>query len=151
MLKKIAIATVAAAGVLFGSQAMAATKLGVLTCDVEGGWSYLIGSNKDISCVYKDTAGRVRVYHGEISKVGLDVGFTGSKTIAWAVFSVNTSHKGSLRGVYTGANAEVSALIGGGANVLVGASDRNFMLQPLSGQIQTGINLAIAVQSLTLR
>lgn len=150
MLKKIALATVAAAGVLFGSQAMAATKLGVLTCDVQGGWSFVVGSNKNISCVFKDSNGRVRSYQGQVTKTGLDFGYTGSKTIAWAVFSVNNHHKGSLKGVYSGVNAEVSALIGGGANVLVGASGNNFMLQPVSGQIQTGVNVAVTVQSLTL-
>lgn len=150
MLKKIALATVAAAGVLFGSQAMAATKLGVLTCDVQGGWSFVVGSNKNISCVFRDSNGRVRSYQGQVTKTGLDVGYTGSKTIAWAVFSVNNHAKGSLKGVYSGANAEVSALIGAGANILVGSSSNNFMLQPVSGQIQTGVSVAVTVQSLTL-
>lgn len=150
MLKKIALATVAAAAIMFGSQASAATKLGVLTCDVDGGWSFIIGSNKNISCVFKDSNGRVRSYQGHVTKTGIDVGYTGSKTIAWAVFSVNNHAKGSLKGVYSGVNAEVSALIGGGANILVGAGENNFMLQPVSGQIQTGVNVAVTVQSLTL-
>lgn len=150
MLKKIALATVAAAGVLFGSQAMAASKLGVLTCDVQGGWSFIVGSNKNVSCIFRDSNGRVRPYQGQITKTGLDFGYTGAKTIAWAVFSINNHHKGSLKGVYSGVNAEVSALIGGGANILVGSSENNFMLQPVSGQIQTGLNVAVTVQSLTL-
>lgn len=150
MLKKIALATVTAAGVMFGSNAMAATKLGVLTCDVQGGWSYVVGSDKKVSCVFRDTHGHVKSYQGHVTKTGVDVGYVGSKTLAWGVFAVNTAHKGSLKGVYTGANAEASALIGGGANVLVGASDHNFMLQPLSGQIQTGLNVAVTVQSFTL-
>jgi hypothetical protein len=151
MLKKIFVTALAVAGLsLFAPQSQAAVKLGVLTCSVEGGWTYVVGSNKAMSCVYTDRNGRVRTYQGHISKVGIDVGYTGTKTIAWAVFSVNNHKKGSLRGVYTGANAEASALVGVGANVLVGASDENFMLQPLSGQVQTGLNLALAVQSLSL-
>ena len=151
MLKKIFVTALAVAGLtLFAPQANAGTKLGVLTCNVDGGWSYIVGSNKELTCVFTDSNGRVRAYQGIVSKVGIDIGYTGTKTIAWAVFSINNHKKGSLKGVYTGANAEVSALIGVGANVLVGASDQNFMLQPLSGQVQTGLNLALAVQSLTL-
>ena len=151
MLKKFFVTAIAFAGLsLFASQAQAAVKLGVLTCNVDGGWSYVIGSNKEMSCVYADHNGHVRTYRGQVSKIGVDLGYTGTKTIAWAVFSVNHHKHGSLRGVYTGANAEASALVGLGANVLVGSSEDNFMLQPLSGQIQTGLNVAVTVQSVTL-
>ena len=38
----------------------------------------------------------------------------------------------------------------GGANLLVGGLDSAFMLEPLSVQAQTGVNLAVAVTSLEL-
>ena len=37
-----------------------------------------------------------------------------------------------------------------GANALVGGSDRTVTLQPLSVQVQAGVNLAVGVASLNL-
>ena len=41
-------------------------------------------------------------------------------------------------------------MTGGGANVLVGGWNSAFMLEPLSVQAQTGVNLAVTVASLDL-
>ncbi len=45
-------------------------------------------------------------------------------------------------------SAELSAVVGAGANALVGGS--NITLQPLSVQVQTGVNAALGVSSMTL-
>ena len=58
---------------------------------------------------------------------------------------------GALAGDYIGASAEVSAAVGGGANVLVGGSNRSFTLQPVSVQAQTGLNVAVGVAQFQLR
>ena len=57
---------------------------------------------------------------------------------------------GSLAGVYIGASAEATVVVGLGANVLVGGSQKQFALQPLSVQAQTGLNLAVGVTELDL-
>jgi hypothetical protein len=57
---------------------------------------------------------------------------------------------GALAGDYAGASAEASAVVGAGANVLVGGSDRTFTLQPVSVQGQTGVNVAVGVTSFHL-
>lgn len=57
---------------------------------------------------------------------------------------------GQLAGTYVGVNAEASVVTGGGANLLVGGFERSFTLQPLSVQAQTGVNLAVAVTSMSL-
>ena len=149
MLKKI----LTTATIVLGMTAVAEAspiKIGVLTCDVDGGWSQIVGSSKNATCVFRDGSKHVHAYQAHLSKVGLDVGYVNSKTITWAVLSVN-GKRSSLRGVYTGANAEVSALVGGGVNVLVGNTDGSFVLQPLSGQLQTGVNAALTVKSLIIK
>ena len=88
------------------------------------------------------------------------VGTTGGKVVAytrdkgqlvWAVLAATPNHDaGDLAGSYYGVNAEASVVTGGGANVLVGGWNSAFMLEPLSVQAQTGVNLAVTVASLDL-
>lgn len=150
MLKKIALATVATLGLMASvAQASPAVQVGVLTCDVDGGWGLVVGSSKELSCVLSDHNGVVTPYVGRITKVGVDLGYTGTKTIAWAVLSVNNGSD-DISGTYIGVNAEASVIVGAGVNALVGGVQNNFVLQPLSGQIQTGVNAAVAGEALTL-
>ena len=56
-------------------------KTGVLNCDVSGGWGWIIGSVKRVSCVFTpDRPGPVEYYGGSIRKFGLDIGATGRQT-----------------------------------------------------------------------
>jgi hypothetical protein len=150
MLKNIALATVAGLALMTGvAQARPAVQVGVLTCDVDGGWGLVLGSNKELSCVFSDHNGDIKPYFGHITKVGVDVGYVGTKTVAWAVLSVNNGSD-DISGTYIGVNAEASAIVGAGVNALVGGVENNFVLQPLSGQIQTGVNAAVAAEALVL-
>ena len=56
-----------------------------------------------------------------------------------------------LAGDYVGATGEVTIAVGLGANVLVGGSNRQVALQPLSVSGQVGLNLAVGVADLQLR
>ena len=49
-----------------------------------------------------------------------------------------------------GAAADASLGLGAGAKVLVGGNNKSIVLQPLSVQAQTGINLAVGVSGLEL-
>jgi hypothetical protein len=67
------------------------------------------------------------------------------------VLAANRNYdSGRIAGKYFGVNAEASVITGGGANLLLGGFERSYALQPLSVQAQTGLNLAVAVQSLEL-
>jgi hypothetical protein len=55
-----------------------------------------------------------------------------------------------MNGTYAGVSAEASVALGAGANALVGGSDKSVVLQPLSVQGQTGLNLAVGVTELVL-
>ena len=150
---------VAAAGIsMFAMSASAQQKgveLGLLDCIVEGGAGFIIGSTKDVKCTYTpaDKKFAPEVYRGEIRKIGLDVGVTGTTLIQWAVLapSANKYAAGALAGNYVGVSAEATAAIGVGANLLVGGSDKSFTLQPLSIQEQSGVNLAVGVTEFVLQ
>ncbi len=90
-------------------------------------------------------------YIGTLTKVGLDVGVTGGGQLVWAVQMSTTRRRGVLAGSYAGAAAEASAVIGLGANVLVGGNERSVALQPLSVQGQVGINIAAGVAEISLQ
>lgn len=129
-----------------------AMRLGVLTCDIEGGAALVIASHKGLDCTFKPSGGGHKErYTGIISKIGVDVGVTHQGSLVWAVLAVTSDYdSGQLAGDYLGATAEASVVAGGGANLLVGGFQRSFSLQPLSVQAQTGVNLALAVTSMRL-
>jgi len=145
-----AMTTAASIGVLaLASQAQAGpagVKVGVLTCHVESGWGYVVGSSKDMHCNYRPNNGEVDRYVGSISKFGADIGYTNSAVIVWDVVAPSSDIRpGALQGDYAGATA--SATIGGGigAHVLLGGFDKSIALQPVSVEGNTGLDVAAGV------
>lgn len=129
--------------------------LGTLECFVDGGTGFILGSTKDISCVFtpaNDQLGEDN-YFGVINKYGIDIGSTEESYISWLVIaSTNIKYQqGFLQGDYTGASAEATFAVGLGANALVGGSDKSFALQPLSVQTQKGFNFAAGIAEIELR
>jgi hypothetical protein len=127
------------------------TNVGVLECTIDGGVGLIVGSQRDVSCVFKPTQGDRQSYRGKITKIGLDIGITGKAYVVWAVFAPGSLKKGALAGDYGGASGEASVGVGLGANVLVGGSNKSIALQPLSVQGQTGVNLAVGAAGLKLK
>jgi hypothetical protein len=126
-------------------------KAGVLTCDVAGGIGLIIGSQKQVRCVFTpELPGPQEVYSGSITKFGLDIGITAAGVMVWAVFAGTTGGPGFLAGDYVGATGDVAIAVGLGANVLVGGSNRTVALQPVSVSGQVGLNLALGVADLRL-
>lgn len=128
-------------------------KIGYLDCAIGGGVGYVIGSAKEVECVFKSTVGSrtTETYVGTIRKLGIDIGFTTQARLIWAVFAPTAGyHRGSLGGLYEGATAEVTPGIGIGANVLVGGTSGSIHLQTVSVQGQIGLNVAAAGTSMTL-
>lgn len=139
-----------AAGVAL-AQGPARVEAGVLNCSVAGGTGFVFGSTKSLNCVLQK-AGRDERYSGTISKYGIDVGSTTQSTLSWAVLAPTTQIKaGALAGTYGGVSGEATVGVGVGANALVGGSANSIVLQPVSVQVQQGLNVAAGVASLTLR
>jgi uncharacterized protein DUF992 len=127
-------------------------KVGTLTCDISAGIGLIIGSRKEVQCLFTPSEpGPREVYVGSITKFGLDVGATAGGQMIWAVHAPTTAGVAALTGNYAGATAEATVGAGLGANVLVGGSNRTVALQPVSVQGQAGLNLAVGVAGLELR
>jgi hypothetical protein len=133
------------------AQAQSYIKAGVLTCAVSPGIGLIITSSKSLSCTFTPDFRGPEYYGGTIRKVGIDIGITGATVIVWAVLSsVQGFPVGALAGTYGGVSAEATVGVGLGANVLLGGSNRNFALQPLSVQGQVGLDFAVGITQLEL-
>jgi hypothetical protein len=152
MYKFLTIGLLALVTMASAAEAKSGVKIGVLSCEIEGGPGFIIGSSKAVDCVYEPASGaRSEHYSGTIGKLGIDIGVTGRTVVAWAVFAPGKVSKGALKGSYTGASAEATVAVGLGANVLVGGFKKGINLQPISVQGQTGLNIAAGVANLKLR
>ncbi len=157
MLKRIlaaaALAAVVVAPEFAAQQADAASgvNVGSLNCNVAGGVGFIFGSSKDISCVFTKPDGTAERYSGDIDKYGVDIGFTSEGYMVWAVFAPGQVAAGALAGSYSGASADVAVGLGLGANVLVGGSNKQIALQPVSIEGMTGLNVAAGFGQITLR
>ena len=130
----------------------ARVEVGILTCTVEGGAGFILGSSKDMTCDFKGIDDFTETYTGNVKKFGIDIGKTDTTTIAWAVFAPTTElEAGALEGDYAGLSAEATLGVGIGANALVGGFDKSIALQPFSGQVQEGLNIAAGIGTMTLK
>lgn len=124
-------------------------RLGSLNCTIDGGIGLIVGSSKTVNCTFKGPDG-TETYAGRINKLGLDVGVTGKQYLRWVVFAPGTGDA-TLAGRYAGVSASGSLGAGFGANALLGGSKKQVVLQPISVQAGTGVNVAVGVASLNLQ
>ncbi len=155
MLSKLRIAALAVglglAPALAGpAAAQGGVQVGTLTCNSAGGWGFIFGSTRALACTFAGP-GRVEYYRGEISKFGVDIGYTAGGVLLWTVIAPTANlAPGDLAGTYAGGTASATVGVGVGANALVGGSGNHIALQPLSIETNRGLNVAAGVASLTL-
>ena len=134
------------------SAAQSGVKVGVLNCNVAGGWGLVFGSSKDVNCTFSPQQGAVETYQGTIGKFGADIGYSKAAVLVWAVWAPSSDVRpGALAGTYGGVTGGASVGVGAGANVLVGGSNKTINLQPLSIEGTVGLNVAAGIAALTLR
>jgi hypothetical protein len=154
MMKKVLVLAVAALLPALSAHAQSNVQIGLLDCVVEAGGGFIVGSTKDVSCVFDPAGNRpAENYYGVVKKFGLDVGRTGKSYIKWGVLapSADAYAPGALAGNYVGVSAEATVGVGVGANALIGGSNKSFILQPISVQAQEGLNLAVGFTEFELR
>ena len=144
----VVLASVASHGT---GEADSSINIGALSCHVSGGVGFIFGSSKDLSCIFKRPNGDTERYHGEINKYGIDIGFTTESRIIWGVFAPGDVAPGALAGHYGGVTGEAEVGVGLGANVLLGGSNKQIALQPLSITGGVGLNVAAGIASITLK
>ena len=147
----IGVAVFAAGAWLAAPAEAAGVKIGVLTCNVDSGWGFILGSSKDVHCNYVPNKGFGEHYVGSISKVGVDVGYTKGGVLIWDVVAPSSDMRpGALEGGYGGVTASATVGAGIGANVLLGGFDKSIALQPVSIEGNTGLNVAAGIGEITL-
>ncbi len=136
----------------FSQDNNAKIRTGTLTCQGKGRIGLLIGSREKLDCTYVPNGNRPkRQLVGTVTNVGLDVGIKGPSVMVWGVLGSTTALPAdALGGSFVGAAADASLGLGAGAKVLIGGNNKSVVLQPLSVQGQTGVNLAIGVTGLRL-
>jgi len=125
--------------------------VGSLQCKVAGGVGFIFGSSKDLDCLLVRTDGVAERYAGSIDRYGVDIGFTKEAHIVWVVFAPGAIGAGALAGNYGGVTAGASFGVGLGANVLVGGSNKQIALQPVSVEGSVGLNVAAGVAAVSLK
>jgi len=134
------------------SAAQSGVKVGVLSCNVAGGWGLIFGSSKSVNCIFSPQQGTEEKYNGTIGKFGADIGYSKAAVMVWAVWAPTSDVRpGALAGGYGGVTGGASVGVGAGANVLLGGSNKTFSLQPLSIEGTVGLNVAAGIAALTLR
>lgn len=157
MLRKLAIVMCAlglAAGgfaVQTPARAQGGVQIGALTCNVAGGFGFIFGSSRNVTCTFAPPGRPPEHYLGTINRFGVDIGYIRGGVLIWTVFAptINIA-PGSLAGTFTGATASATVGVGLGANVLVGGSANSIALQPVSIQGTTGLNVAAGIAQMTL-
>jgi len=126
-------------------------QVGILTCNVSSGFGFVFGSSRAVNCTFSPKGGPPQHYVGTINKFGVDIGYLQGGVIVWAVFAPTANLvPGALSGTYTGATGSATVGVGVGANVLVGGSGNSIMLQPVSIEGTTGLNVAAGIAEMTL-
>lgn len=151
-MKRILLCTALLSGLALAipAAAQADVRIGTLTCNESGGWGYIVGGSHRLRCTF-DGDGRSERYRGSIGKYGVNIGYQGSGTLVWAVFAPsNDVHRGALRGHYGGVTGGAAVGVGAAGNALVGGFGRSIMLQPVSVEGTTGVNVAAGIGTLTL-
>ena len=127
--------------------------IGTLTCRGGPHVGMIVGSQQTLGCVFQPAGrSRSRDYRATITKVGVDIGFKNETTLVWQVLGSTDGRRGPLLvGEYGGVSAEATVALGVGANALIGGSNKSIVLQPVSVQGQTGLNVAVGVTGMTIR
>ncbi|HJU19627.1 MAG TPA: DUF992 domain-containing protein [Stellaceae bacterium] len=148
------LAAGAAIGTVFmATPGQAAIDVGKLACNVGGGPGHIIGSSRPLNCTFNGPRGPEH-YLGNISKLGVDIGYLRAGRIIWDVVTTNAApypRRGMLSGTYTGVTGSAAVGVGAGANVLIGGNGRSFTLQPVSVEGQRGLNVAAGIAELHLQ
>jgi len=122
-----------------------------MTCDMAGGFGYVLGSSRDLQCTFSPAQGPAEHYAGRISKFGVDIGYVQNAVMVWTVLAPTVAlSPGSLTGTYGGVTASATVGVGVGANVLVGGSSDTISLQPVSIEGGTGLNVSGGFASMSL-
>lgn len=160
-MKTVSLAALAITAALLAPAAEAAPQdaapvpAGSLTCQVDPGLGFVIGSSRRVDCTFEhlDRQGRTvgESYIGLMRRAGFDIGVSGPQTVTWLVSTADGRIRaGMLEGAFNGASAEATFLVGPGMRALFGETGDRVVLEPVPEAAQFGLNLAAGSAGLQL-
>lgn len=127
----------------------AAQSPGTLTCNVSGSLGIIIGSSKDVNCLFTPVRGPQQAYAGTLSDLGLDIGATLPGTLTFAV--AGAGPRTNLSGTYSALGLGIS-LLGGSTGGSTLAGSNGVSLKPVGPGPGTGpIGVSFGIGTLALR
>jgi hypothetical protein len=136
---------------LAAANAQERTQIGVLECQGGQNVGFVVGSVTNLDCVFQGEGRRPEAYVATVHRFGVDLGFTQQTKFSWAAYGpTGQIGHGGLAGHYDGLGANASVGVGFGGNFLLGGAANSYVLQPLSVQGQTGLNVAAGVADIEL-
>src|SRR5215470_17694431 len=77
------------------AHAQAKVQIGTLTCVGGEGIGLVVGSKKAYQCTFAPTGGQpTEAYQANVTKIGLDLGVTGTTTMIWTVLAASQPRRG---------------------------------------------------------
>lgn len=129
---------------------------GTLTCAMAPGVGLVLGSSRDVDCVYRhyDRRGRTvqESYAGRMDRAGIDLGVTSNQVVSWAVMTPGgANRRGMLASVFSGSSADATLMVGAGTRSLFDQVGRPVALTPMGGSGQIGLGIGFGEAALDLR
>ena len=133
------------------ASAQQSVQVGTLECHSGKSVGFVVGSQATFACTLISSGRRPEPYYANVTRFGVDLGFTENTKLAWAVFAPTYRiGRGDLAGSYGGVGGNASVGVGGGGNMMLGGSQNTYALQPLSLQGQVGFNVTGGVVGVEL-
>src|SRR5262249_43646713 len=135
------------------TRANAYGEAGSLNCRSWGPSGFVVVSARVFDCVFAPASGApLQYYRGTVSRFGAQLGFTNDVALGWIVLAATSRlGPGALAGGYVGVSGGGAIGVWGGGHRLVGGLNNSFVLQPVSVEGQTGLNVIATVTGLDLQ
>jgi len=126
-------------------------QIGTLVCDLQDKTNFVVVSSSTYACTFTNNDGNTAEFTGTIEKVGIDISYDLAQQFRWLVLAPSIEQDpDALAGRYAGASVNVAALAGAGLRLLIGGSNEQIALQPVSTAGHEGFGAALGIESFTL-
>ena len=145
------LAAGAAATFLASCPVQAQDAAGELRCNIQGGFGFIIGGSRAVSCTYRRAGFPVEFYTGSTGNIGLDIGPTNAVAVTYSVSAAPVA-PGVLQGDFAGPGFGVAGGAGIAANALIGGSGVSLLPVPNHATTAyTGLNISGGINQLHLQ
>jgi hypothetical protein len=74
-------------------------EVGTLRCSLSSSIGLVVASERNVSCIFSSDNGPDEAYEGQMTRIGVDLGFTTGGRIIWEVFATTDRYAGMLSGI----------------------------------------------------